>query len=296
MSIARTVRSLTPAQQTLAALAVATTLSGLFHIGVWEVAGQPSLVGPVTWRKPIAFGLSIGVLAASLVWVVSLLPDTAALRRQAVWVAVLLVAELLLIDVQQWRGVGSHFNVTTPLDALVFQAMGLLILAVAAILAWWTWRLWMAPHTDAAPEHLAAARAGMLLLAAGNVIGIALAVWGTTMLERTGHVPQAMGAAGNLKLTHAVALHGLQVLPIVAVLTSTVTDARRRLRLVRLAATGYTALLGVALWQAIGGRAPADLALPVAVVIACAVTAVCGPAIVGLSTWLTRRAASVARA
>jgi hypothetical protein len=47
--------------------------SGLAHVGVWGVTGGP-WEGPVTWRKPILFGISGGLTAVSAGWVWSLLP------------------------------------------------------------------------------------------------------------------------------------------------------------------------------------------------------------------------------
>ena len=47
--------------------------SGLFHIGV-VIATDGSLDGPVSWRKPIVFGLSAGVTHFSLAWVMGFLP------------------------------------------------------------------------------------------------------------------------------------------------------------------------------------------------------------------------------
>src|SRR5688572_16986709 len=121
--------------------ALAFLASGVFHVGVWLVAGMPSLEGLVSWRKPIAFGLSTGVLAASLAWVIGLLPQTTRLYREAVAFVGLIVAELSLIYMQQWRGVGSHFNDATAFDGAVFTTMGVLIMVVAVIIAMWTRRL-----------------------------------------------------------------------------------------------------------------------------------------------------------
>lgn len=258
--------SLSRPQRWLVGFGGITAGTALIHAAVWLAAGMPSLSGPVTWRKPIVFGLSLAVLAWSLTWVLRHLPDDRGVRVQTSWLIALLSVELLLIDVQQWRGVGSHFNLATPLDGAIFNAMGLLIVAAAAILAWWTWRLLVRPRRDRPAEQLAAARAGMMLLAVGNVIGIALAAWGTTVLATTGHVPASLGAAGNPKLTHAMALHALQVLPLVAWWLHPVADAARRLAAMHRAIAGYTLLLLWALWQAGAGRAPLDVSLASAIV------------------------------
>jgi len=63
-----------------------------------------------------------------------------------------------------------------------------------------------------------------------------------------------------MKLPHAVALHALQVLGLLALLLErTALAVSRRILLVLLAVCGYTLALGVAALQTFGGRAPLDL-------------------------------------
>lgn len=254
-------RRLTPPQRRLMAFAALTAATGLFHVLVWLAHGAPSLVGPVTWRKPIVFGLSIGVVTASLAWVVGMLPDSRGLRRTTTAYIWCLTLELALIDMQQWRGVGSHFNNATVVDTLVFAAMGLLIVGAAIISTIWTWQLCRpdvsrahaantgsGPRSD--PEQLLAARAGMLLLGAGNLIGIGLSVWGSAIVRQTGAPPSPIGPLADLKLAHAIALHALQVLPIVALtLRWLAGSGTRALSLTRLATAAYVGLLVFALSQ-----------------------------------------------
>jgi hypothetical protein len=170
--------------------------SGLFHGGVWLNAGMPSLEGPVSWRKPMTFGVSTGVLFLSLTWVLGLLPPTPRLTRQSAVFAGLLIAEIALIDMQQWRGVPSHFNDTTAFDAAVFRVMGTLIVTASVILAVWT-RALFRHALPTTPAYAFAARAGMVLLNVGNVIGLVMAATEATAL----------------KPLHGVALHVLQALP-----------------------------------------------------------------------------------
>lgn len=257
-------RGLNDAQRRLVWFGLFTFATGLFHVGVWLAAGMPSLAGPVTWRKPIVFGLSIAVAAWSLAWTIRFLPQGRGLTgltftsRAVVWLTMM---ELALIDMQQWRGVASHFNVGTPFDAAVFAAMGIIILMVAIVIALWTWQLVWRGEPDARPERLLAARAGMLFLTLGNVAGIFLASWGSAVQRQIGHPPHAFGAAGDVKLTHAVALHGAQVLPVLAVMIGlAIADHRRALTLMRMGVAGYAALLAFVLVQAFTGHAPFDVA------------------------------------
>jgi hypothetical protein len=68
------------------------------------------------------------------------------------------------------------------------------------------------------------------------------------------------GAAGVMKLPHAVAMHAIQVLPALAwLLGSAAVGERRRLALVWAATTGYGALVAVSLGQTAAGLAPLDL-------------------------------------
>jgi hypothetical protein len=177
--------------------AVLFLASGLFHVGVWLAAGMPSLEGAVSWRKPITFGFSTGLLCLSLGWVLSLLPVTVRRTRQATAVALLLIAEIALIDMQQWRGVASHFNNATPFDGAVFTAMGVLIVSVSVIIASWTFDVFREP-LDTTPAYAFAARAGMVMLNVGNVIGLLMAVTQAT----------------SIKPVHGVALHVIQALPV----------------------------------------------------------------------------------
>jgi hypothetical protein len=182
----------------LAAAGLLFLVSALFHAAVWWLAGMPPLTGPVSWRKPITFGLSTGVLLLSLGWVVALMPVTPRRQRQAWLISALLVAEVGLIDMQQWRGVASHFNTATPFDAAVFSAMGALIVAASTVVALWTRDVFTQPLATSRLNVLAI-RAGLVMLNVGNLIGLAMSVSGQTAL----------------KPLHAIALHVIQALPVV---------------------------------------------------------------------------------
>jgi hypothetical protein len=171
--------------------------SALFHIGVWWLAGTPSLAGPVSWRKPITFGLSTGLLLLSLAWVLTLLPPSLRRGRQARLLVALLVAEVGLIDMQQWRGVASHFNNATAFDGAVFTTMGILIVLASVVIALWTRDVFREPLATS-PAYATAVRVGMVMLNVGNLIGLAMSISGATAL----------------KPLHGMALHIIQGWPI----------------------------------------------------------------------------------
>ena len=144
-------------------------VSAVFHTGVLIVTGG-SLAGDVSWRKPILFGEAFGLNALSLAWVMTFLPK----RRVRGWLllgtaGLAFLGETFLIDMQQWRGVPSHFNSSTSFDAAVFSTMGVLIGfsgVVIAVVTLWTFLSLQAPRS-----LTWAIRAGMVLLVVAQFFG-----------------------------------------------------------------------------------------------------------------------------
>ena len=218
--------------------------------------------GPVSWRKPIEFGISGGLTAVSLAVVMSRLPRTGWLAWPCAVAVSLFVPETGLIDLQRWRGVPSQFNHDTSFDLAVFDVMGILVLIVAIgiiVMTVWTFVSLRGPGSGAL-----AVKAGMLFLVIGQALGFAIVTNGLGVddLSRS----SIFGAAGEMKVPHAVALHGLQALGLLALLLErTRLPESRRTSLVLLGIAGYMLALIVATIQTFGGRAPLDLT-PLAVV------------------------------
>ena len=235
--------------------------SGLFHVGVYVML-DGAWEGPVSWRKPIEFGISGGLTAISLAAVMSRLSGTGWLAWPCAVAISLFLPETVLIDLQRWRGVPSHFNHDTAFDVAVFSWMGILIAIVAfgiIVMTVWTFVSLRGPGSSAL-----AIRAGMVFLTIGQLLGFAIVTNGLGVddLSRA----SIFGAAGEMKVPHAVALHGLQVLGLLAVLLErTALAESRRNWLVLMGIAGYTVALIVATIQTFGGRAPLDL-MPLALV------------------------------
>jgi hypothetical protein len=231
--------------------------SGAAHLVVWAVAGGP-WEGPVSWRKPILFGVSGGLTCLSLGWAWAQLPW----RRGDAWLAATvawaLLVEVCLINLQTWRGVASHFNRSTPFDSWLYDAMGLLILWVTLIAVDLTIRFFRQP-TGLASDMLLAARAGLMLLVVSCLLGIWVSVHGD-MQVAAGLEPERYGAAGVPKFPHGAVIHALQWLPLLAwaARRAGVTE-RRRLWLVAVALVGTTLIGCFALVQTLAGRSRFDV-------------------------------------
>ena len=212
--------------------------------------------GAVSWRKPIEFGISGGITALSLAAVMARLPRDSWPAWPCAVAMSLFVPETLLIDLQRWRGVPSHFNHDTAFDVTVFSWMGILVAIVSLgimVMTVWTFLSLRGPRST----NLAI-RAGMVFLTIGQFLGFAIVTNGLGVddLSRA----SIFGVAGEMKLPHAVALHGLQLLGILALLLErTGIPESRRMWLVVLGIAGYALALIIGAVQTFGGRAPLDL-------------------------------------
>jgi hypothetical protein len=244
----------TPPQALAVAVALALLAGGLFHVGVYAVDGGP-WSGPIGWRKPITFGLSFGATLLSFAWIASYVP----LSRRAEWwilgpLAVASAAEYGLITLQAWRGVPSHFNVATGLDATVWVAMGVgigvIVLATIALTAAAFRRV------HASPSVGLAIRAGLVLLLVGYAAGGAIIGAGGGATVAPSGDESIVGPAGELKVPHGLGLHALQALPLLAGLLSLGSAPERtRVRLVGLATAAWSLLLAAQIVQALTGEA-----------------------------------------
>lgn len=243
-----------------AAIAVGGLLimSGIFHFGVFLVQGGP-WQGPVSWRKPVTFGLSFGLTTATLGWLVGYLRHSRPLAV-AVWIlAVASLIEVFLVSLQQWRGVPSHFNETTPFDAMVFNLMGLTVSLISLCILFFVIKSFREVRSDSGMAL--AVRASLALLFVGQFFGLAIILNGRERDNRPGATDlNIFGAAGVMKLPHAVSMHAIQVLPLLALLlTLTKLEDSQRRRVVATAAAGYFGIVAVSALQTFSGLAPFDL-------------------------------------
>jgi len=223
---------------------VVLILSGLAHLAVLIVSSGP-WHGPVSLRKPTTFGLSFGLTLITIVWVSTFL--TVRRRTRAVVVGVFTVAcvtETALVTMQAWRGVPSHFNVETTFDAVVARALAVGGFALVVIIVSLTA---IAFRTNAMVPRslLTAIRVGFMALLAAQLTGAAMIARGMTLALK-GEPLAAYASGGMLKPAHAVMMHGVLVLPLLAWILSFVNwSERRRQEIVLLATGGYVLMCGI---------------------------------------------------
>ncbi|MGW7524641.1 hypothetical protein [Streptomyces sp. NPDC054783] len=193
-------------------------LSGLVHLGVFAVDGGPWF-GPVSWRKPVTFGLSFGLTLIAITWVTSYLRVGPRLRSSLLLVfAADCVVEVGGITLQAWRRVPSHLNMESPFDTAVSMTLavgGGVLVALLTVFAVASFR-----HRPTGPAGMPlAVRSGFAILLVALASGAAMIARGV-VLTRTGHQEAAYHSTAPLKPLHGVSLHAVLVLPALAWLLS----------------------------------------------------------------------------
>ncbi len=234
------------------------------------------VTGVPVWLKPAKFAASVAIYTFTLAWIFSFLTEWARTRRIVEWLAaVIFPLELTIINAQAWRGTTSHFNVATALDTVLFNLMGLAIVVqtlstIAVAVALWRHRfddaaLGWALRLGVTMTIVGAMTGGLMLGPTGQQLRDARA--GQRMMIVGAHTvgapdggPGIVGTGwstehGDLRVPHFVGLHGMQVLPLFALML-----ARRRVntgvrtRLIVTAAASYVMFYAILLAQALRGE------------------------------------------
>jgi hypothetical protein len=241
------------------------------------ILADPRIIaGAPAWLKPFKFAVSTAVYSLTLAWMFRWLADWPRVRRVVGWsTAIVFVLEVAMIDLQAWRGTTSHFNVSTPLDAVLFTTMGAAILLQTAVSIAVAVALWRQPFTDLALGW--ALRLGMTLTIVGALTGplmtrptaaqLADARAGARMTTAGAHSVGGVDGGpgvpvtgwsrehGDLRVPHFIGLHAVQALALIAVgLRRWRRPEADRVRALLAAAASYASLFLLLLWEAMRGQ------------------------------------------
>ncbi|MDX2015691.1 MAG: hypothetical protein SFW67_36190 [Myxococcaceae bacterium] len=178
--------------------------------------------------KPFKFAVSIALLLGSLAWVLPRVETTPFVREALAWLLLgTMVVEMAIILGQAWRGTTSHFNLRTPFDAGLWHAMqAAIVLATVGLVAIAV--LATRRPLEGVDEVLQFAwRAGLWLTLLAAVSGFRM---GGGLAHSVGGPDGSAGfwlvnwsrTLGDLRVSHFVSLHALQVVPLVAWLAAAV--------------------------------------------------------------------------
>jgi hypothetical protein len=210
--------ALRPAEWLCCATGALLVLSGCLHLLVFAVDGGP-WDGPVSWRKPVTFGLSFGLTLIAITWVTSYLRMEA---RQRTALLVVFAADCVVevggITLQAWRRVPSHLNMETCFDTAVSMMLAVGGGVLVVVLTLFAVASFRSRPTGPVGMPLAV-RSGFAILLVALASGAAMIARGV-VLTRTGHQEAAYHSTAPLKPLHGVSLHAVLVLPALAWLLS----------------------------------------------------------------------------
>jgi hypothetical protein len=234
-------------------IALGAVCAVLAVIGGGEIPPEGSLIDTATFDVAVGlFVLTLSALAPVVTW-------TSKGRRR--WSRLLVAFTLygyVIETLQAFRGLDPRFSrVAGPLDQAaggIFFLVALGILACFGVLGVKNFRIRPSPV-------VVAIRYGVI----ASAIGFGVGIW--MSLVTNGRVAPE---AGNLLVPHAVGFHGLQAIPIVALLLHWSAASRSAVRtMVHLAGLAWLAACTALTWQAGSGHATFELTLATATAVLC---------------------------
>jgi hypothetical protein len=178
------------------------------------------VTGLLVWVKPLKFSLSIVAYTWTLAWLLATLPHAAqrGVRALSWGVAVSMLVEQAVIFVQAGRGVPSHYNASSPLNALLFGLMGVFILVNTIMTIWALCLVWR-HHPQGSAGYVWGLRLGLLVFLVGSALGgfMIHANQHTVGAPDGGPGLPGLGwstVAGDLRTAHFLGMHALQALPL----------------------------------------------------------------------------------
>lgn len=252
-----------PAAETLARRVEQTLLAAL---GIQVAFMIPSLAayaiderlinGISVWSKPLKFQSSLIVLIATVLLLLPVLRiDTLAgrlARGTALAIAVSATLEIAYIVIQAARGRASHFNDSTPLEATLYQVMGVGAVTLVICTFIFGWLILRHARPDVGAGLRTGAAWGLMISAVLTLVTAGVLSSGT--LDGPGHwvggIKSDAGGlfllgwsrtGGDLRVPHFFATHIMQGLPLLGLVLDRFQPNRAR------AGVWVGALLGVAI-------------------------------------------------
>jgi hypothetical protein len=232
------------------------------------------ITGAPAWLKPLKFAMSTAVYSLTLAWIFTFLPEWPRVRRVVGWTtAIVFVLEVSIIDAQAWRGTTSHFNVSTPVNMVLFLVMGGAIMLQTVVSVSVVVVLWRQRFTDKTLGW--ALRLGMAFTIIGALTGplmtrptkaqladVRLSGRMTTAGAHTVGAPDGGPGVpvtgwsrehGDVRVPHFIGLHAMQALIALGLRRWRRPEAVR-VKALLAAAASYELLFLLLLWEALRGH------------------------------------------
>lgn len=212
------------------------------------------LMGINLWTKPIKFAISITIYCLTWPLLLQYLPYERLKRRFVNFTVFAMSFEMLAIATQAARGQLSHYNTSGAYNALLFRAMGIVIVSQTLFALYMGIKFFKVKAIQLTPALLWAIRLGIIM-------ACIFALEGGLMASRLAHTVGAADGgpglpllnwsriAGDLRIAHFMGLHALQIVPMFVVFSGV-----RSTRPAIIFASVYFVLVSLLFYNAMLGR------------------------------------------
>jgi len=218
------------------------------------------VMGINVWIKPMKFAVSIAIYVWTVAWLLEYLRLPGWAKRIISWgISISMLTEIACIATQAARGTTSHYNVSTPFDAVMFSIMGIMI-ALNSVLALVLLICFFTGKYNVPSPYLWGIRSGLVIfLAASGIGGMMIAHGSHSVGVKDGGpglpIVNWSTKGGDLRASHFLGLHALQVLPIIAFLINRHRSwtINRKTAYVLALSSAYALLIALLYFQAVHG-------------------------------------------
>jgi len=219
---------------------------------LFSLVDERTLMGISVWIKPMKFCISFTFFSWTIAWLLDYLPQKKQVNIIAIGIVAMLGIEQVIIVGQAAMGKASHFNNSSMFDGILFSIMGFAII-INTLMILWALILFLKVK-DLPKGYLWGIRFGLIIVLLASFEGY-------VMIANGGHT---IGAAdgeeglfflnwarryGDLRISHFLGLHAIQILPLFAWFLS-----RQKASPVVIFALFYLVLSAGTLWQALAGK------------------------------------------
>jgi len=198
---------------------------GLFNLAVATaclilmVFEETQLLGVNRWLKPFKFYASVGIMVLTMGWLLYYLKSPKKIKLYSWLIVISMFFENGLIITQAVRNTTSHFNTTSPLNGIIFQAMGFFIVVFTITTILVCVSFFKQKQFSISDTYVWGIRLGILFflffsLEGGMMLGLMKHTVGGPDGGAGFPVVNWSTQYGDLRIAHFVGIHSLQVLPL----------------------------------------------------------------------------------
>ena len=198
---------------------------GLFNLAVAVLClilmsfEDTQILGVNRWLKPFKFYASVGIMVLTMGWLLYYLNNAKKIKRYSWLIVISMLFENGLIITQAIRNTTSHFNITSPVNAIVFNLMGIFIIAFTITTILVCISFFKQKQFSIPDAYVWGIRLGILFflffsLEGGMMLGLLKHTVGGQDGGAGLPVVNWITQYGDLRIAHFIGIHSLQVLPL----------------------------------------------------------------------------------